>query len=618
MTDTSRPSQLTFARVAGRVQQRLVLRKALQAMLKTWLMPAGVLVLVAVLRLVQVAHISAGAAAVVLLVWVTGCVIWAWSRRAGAYASYARWDQAGGRDGAFANAWWFEKQPVRTAGQEMHLQRQLALLPLALPKLRQEIALPDSRWLVLLPLLCIGIVFLPHGAGLARPDPVLTTEGRKLAAKEGQKLAEKKLDVDKMKGLTEEEKKEVQKLQQKVDETAGALQQDGAKTAREVLAELEKRARDAERLASKMGAGDASWASEQMVAEMRKHADTAELGDAVASKQAEPTGTRAQELADRMKDEKLSLETRERYADTLKEIGKQAQPEDKERTVGQHVIKADSNMSQSLPREAGGEFQALADKMKTLAQREKAREQLEKLAQQLRDSGSNIAGQGQQGMQQLAGSPGQQGQGSQSGQGMQSSQMQALQNAPQMQPMQVPGMSNSPQGQGQQGQGQSQNMQMMSPVPGSGNTQQMAIAPPGSKPASGGQNGKPMLIAPIPGTQPGQGGPAAILGMMPGNGQGGLQAGNGTAQMGSAPTPKTNAGQSGVVNAQRNAEGMSSVRSVEGQARPEQAARTVQATALESIAAEENALDDASLPTARREQVRRYFTELRKRFEKSN
>jgi len=617
MTETTPSTTLTFSTVAGRVQQRLTLRKTLQVLLKTWPWAAGVLVLIAVLNLTGLLYVSVGLTGALLLVWVVGSFAWALSQKAGPYESFAYWDQAGGRAGAFANAWWFEQQPDQNAGQQLHLRRQLEQLPQTLPKLGREIALPDARWLAVVPVLYLAMLFLPSGSGLLRPDPVLTTEGKDLATKEGQKLAEKKLDADQIKGITEEEKKEIQKLQQKLSETAESLQQSGAKTAREVLAELEKRARDAERLASKLGAGDSAWASEQMVAEMRKHADTAELGDAVASKHAETTGTRAQELADKLKDDKLTNETRDRFSDTMKEIGKQAQPEDKERTVGQHVIKAENNLSQTLPKEAGGEFQALADKMKTLAQREKAREQLEKLAQQLRDSGSNITGQNQQGMQQLAGSPGQQGQGGQSGQGQQG-QMQALQNAPQMQPMQLPSMSNAPQGQGQQGQGQGQNMQMGAPVPGQGNPQQMAIAPPGTSPSNGQPGGKPMLIAPIPGTQPGQPGAAMLLGSMPGNGLGGLQAGAGTAPMGNAPTAKTNAGQSGVVNAQRNADGMSSVRSVEGQAHAEQAARTSQATALESIAAEENALDDASLPTARREQVRRYFTELRKRFEKAD
>jgi hypothetical protein len=107
-----------------------------------------------------------------------------------------------------------------------------------------------------------------------------------------------------------------------------------------------------------------------------------------------------------------------------------------------------------------------------------------------------------------------------------------------------------------------------------------------------------------------------MLGMTPGMSQGGQQAGNGTTQMGNAPTPGTKAGQQATVNAQRNADGASSVRAVEGQARTEQASRGAQGTALDAIAAEENALDESALPAARREQVRRYFTELRKRFEK--
>ena len=411
-----------------------------------------------------------------------------------------------------------------------------------------------------------------------------------------------------MPSLDEQERKELEKLQQKVQETAKALQEGGAKTSREVLSELEKRARDAEKLAAKLGAGDDAWASEQMVAEMRKHADMAELGDAVASKSAESTGSHAQQIADKLKDPKLTNETRDRFADTLREIGKQAQPEDKDRTVGQHVMGADKNMVQALPQEASKEFQALADKMKTLAAREKAREQLEKLAQQLRQSGSDIAGQGTQGMQQLAGNQGQQGQGQQSGQ---SQKMQALQNAPQMQSMQMPSFSNAPQAQ----QGTGQQMNMMTPVPGTGQQgKPMQLAPAQGKPG-GGKGSQPMLFAPVPGMPPGQQGNIAMLGMTPGMSQGGLPPGNGTTAMGNAPTEKTKAGQAATVNAQRNADGASSVRTVEGQVHQETAARTAQATAIDAISAEESALDDQALPAARRDQVRRYFTELRKRFE---
>jgi hypothetical protein len=57
------------------------------------------------------------------------------------------------------------------------------------------------------------------------------------------------------------------------------------------------------------------------------------------------------------------------------------------------------------------------------------------------------------------------------------------------------------------------------------------------------------------------------------------------------------------------------MRSVEGGARKEDPTRSATPTTLEAIQAEEAALDEAALPPARREQVRRYFNELRKRFE---
>lgn len=609
MSNVPPPAMSPFAGAARQVQQRLILRRSLQGLLKTWPYAVAVLASLAAFRILGALFATGGLAVGLLVLWVLGCIGFAWWTKPGAFAALSYWDRQASRGDAFASAWWFEAQPGRTAGQQLHLETASSKLSAALPGLSRDITLPDVRWLGLLPLLAVGLWLLPGGGGLRLPDPALTAEGRALAEKHGKEIAEKKLDAEKMQSLDEKERKELEKLQQKVQETAKALQEGGAKTSREVLSELEKRARDAEKLAAKLGAGDDAWASEQMVAEMRKHADTAELGDAVASKSAESTGSHAQKLADKLKDPKLTNETRDRFADTLREVGKQAQPEDKDRTVGQHVMGADKNMVQALPKEASKEFQALADKMKTLAAREKAREQLEKLAQQLRQSGSDIAGQGTKGMQQLAGSQGQQGQGQQ--QGGQSQKMQAMQNAPQMQPMQMPSFSNAPQGQ----QGAGQQMNMMTPVPGTGQQgKPMQLAPAQGKPG-GGKGNQPMLFAPVPGMPPGQQGNIAMLGMGPGMGQGGLPPGNGTTAMGNTPTEKTKPGQAATVNAQRNADGASSVRTVEGQAHNETATRTAQTTAIEAIAAEENALDDQALPPARRDQVRRYFTELRKRFE---
>lgn len=615
MTETVAPSP-TFAAAARRVQHRLVVRNGLEWLLRTWRYAAIAVALLVLLRVLGTGFVTVGFAVSLLALWVAGSFAFALWRKADAYTALAFWDKAAARGDAFANAWWFEQQPVdkRSRGQDFHLVAQRQILPEALPQLPRDVVLPDVRWLPLLPVCALAIMLIPTGGALSLPDPKLSDEAREVAKREGQKLSEKKLDAGKMQSLTAEEKKELEKLHAKVQETAKALEQQQSKTAREVLSELERRAREAERLAEKLGAGDAAWASEQMVAEMRKHADTAELGDAVANKSAEITGKEAQELADKLKDPKLANETRDRFSETLRDIGKQAQPEDKDRTVGQHVIAADKDLAQTLPQAAAKEFQALADKMRTLAAREKAREQLEKLAQQLRESGSNVAGQGTKGMQQLAGSQGQQSsQGAQGQQGMTS-----MPNAPQMQPMQSPGLSNTMQGsQMQQGQGLSQNLPTLTPAPGSGQQQgkSMALAPGSGKP---GQNkpGQPMLFAPIPGTDPNKPPDAVILGMSPGMNPAGSDPGNATTKLGDSPTEKSKPGQAGTVNAQSNADGRSSVRAIEGQAHNEQATRTAQATAIEAIAAEESALDDTALPPARREQVRRYFTELRRRFEK--
>lgn len=605
MTESPPGTAPTFREASRRVVWRLWQRQWLRDLLGTlpWVM--GALAVLAALRGFGVAAIGAGWMAGGSAMWVAVCAAAAWWRRPGPYAALAFWDAQAGRGDAFANAWWFERETVRSPGQEHHRATQAALLPAALPALRRDIRLPGVRRLALVPVAIAASLLVPAGGPSSLPDVELGADGRRLAGEEGRKLAEKRLDAERMKALSEAEKKEVDKLQAKVGDTARALQRQEAKTAREVLSELEKRAHEAESLAGKLGAGADAWASEQMVAAMRRHADTAELGDAVANKSTEGAAREAQKLADQLRDAGLTNEVRDRVAETLRDVGKVAEPRDRERTVGQHVLNADRNLGQALPKDAGDEFQKLADKMRTLAAREKAREQLEKLAQQLREAGSKVAGQGAQGMEKLADTG-----GSQSQQGAGSQQMTTMPNAPPMQAMPVPGLSGAPQGQGQQGTGQS--LPLYAPVPGTGkgSDQKLALRP--GQPGGGGEPGKPMLLAPIPGTDPGQQPSVAVLGMS----AGGNQAGSAKADLGNKPTEPTKAGQQGIVDARRNAEGQSAVRAVEGRAHAEAAGRAPQAAVLEAIAAEENALDDAALPAARREQVRRYFTELRKRFEK--
>lgn len=140
-------------------------------------------------------------------------------------------------------------------------------------------------------------------------------------------------------------------------------------------------------------------------------------------------------------------------------------------------------------------------------------------------------------------------------------------------------------------------------------------------------DGQPMLLAPVPGgPKPDPNGPVMITQgenppdsppqstiAMTGSGQ---QPGMGRAELNNTPTQKQQTSHEDVVQAQQNNQGQSSVRSVEGGPRTEQSTQGATQTTLEAIQAEEEALDEAALPPARREQVRRYFNELRKRFEK--
>ena len=353
-----------------------------------------------------------------------------------------------------------------------------------------------------------------------------------------------------------------------------------------------------------------------MVQELRKHADTADLGDAVADKKADNAAKAADALAGQLKSPQLTNESRERVNETLKNVQKGAEKDDRKRMVGENVLAAGDQMSAAKPAEAGKEFEKLADKMREIARREQTRKELEKLAQQLRDAGSNITGQSSGGMQQMA-EAGQQGNSQQSGQSQQvpQSSPQGQNGSQQLMP---PGL----------GQNQQQGQMNQAPVPGTGQQQQLPMMT-AQQPGQGQEGkGKPTLFAPVPGMKPGEKPDAIMLGQGPPAGEpnatismaapGGLPPGAGTAKLNNDATEKQQSGNQSMVAAQKTGEGQSTFRSVEGGTKKETASRSATATAVEAIQAEEEALDEQALPPSRREQVRRYFTELRKRFESRN
>ena len=606
-----------FAPVAQRVQVWVALRRWL-AVLRMTLIPASLVLVLLVLAALRGSGVFSPW--IGLLVWLAGSLGYAWWRRPGQFSALALWDQAAGRREAFASAWWFEQHAEEGAAARAHVEAQREVLAQALPALKQDLPLRPDRWLAV-PLL-IAIVGSLISIVTAPPSEVVVMDQdmTRKAADEAKKLAQTDWEKKKLAGLKEEEAKKVEDLKEKLQKTATELANAGGKDARDVLAELEKRAREAEKLAEELGNGKEPWASEKLVEALRQHADTADLGGSVAAKNAQNAAKAADALANQLKSPQLTGEVKDRVNEALKDVQQQSDENDRKRAVGQNVLAAGDQMKQGQVAAASAEFEKLADKLRDLAQREQSREELQKLAQQLRDSGSSIAGQQDSSngaMQQM----------SQAGQG-DSSEQSGQQNAPQngqstnaQQALSPPGTSQS---------GQQNQMQQQPPQGGQGQGQQMMSMAQGQQGQAGKQgqpgDGQPMLLAPIPGgAKPSDKAPIFILPddgappdaegpkfALPGSG---LPPGVGKADLNNKPTQKQNTENQSVVQAQQNGEGQSTVRSVEGGARNEQSTRSTTQTTLEAIQAEEAALDEAALPPARREQVRRYFNELRKRFE---
>jgi hypothetical protein len=614
------PVSAVFAHAARQVARRVMLRRWLAALARTLWFVAGILLLMLLSSMALGLAILASLTWLVIALWGLLTLGWTFWRRPGHYSILALWDRAAGRREAFANAWWFESRANLTEAQLSHILVQQEILTGAMKSLPKDLPLHFHRHLWLPPVLALSGLLLARTLDTARPVILVDAAMQQVARDEAARLARADWQKKNLEGLTADEKAELEKLRQNLGQTAEDLEKSGGMDARDVMSSLERRAREAEKLAERLSAEKETWASEKLIQSLRQHADTADLGDAVAARNAGQTAAAAEALAEKLKSPQLSNETRERLNETLKDNERSAEKQDRTRPVGQHVLSASGQMQAAKTAEAGDEFQKLAEKMRDQARRDKAQKEMEKLAQQLRDASSRITGQNQAGsMQQMAGSQ----------QAGQQSQTQAQ--SPQVGKTQNPGSSpQSPQMSGQPqlqppGMGQQQMLQQ-NPVPGTGQQQRMMMAQPGSKNQPP-RDGQPMLLAPIPGQQPGEKPPEALLlgpqGPNPQDGPmigiatpGGKEAGLGKAELNADPTPRQDTANQAVVAAQQNNEGSSSIRSLEGGARQESAARSASQIAIEALSVQEEALDESALPPSRREQVRRYFTELRKRFEK--
>jgi hypothetical protein len=423
-------------------------------------------------------------------------------------------------------------------------------------------------------------------------------EGERILAEDARKLPP-------MAELSEEEKRRLEELRRSLEEAARELEQADGRTPREVLAKLEQRAREAEELARDLGAGDSQWASRELIEEMRKHPDTADLALAISEKNAGQSADESRKLGAQLKDPELTSETGERIRTALDRTMQKAIEEDRKKMVGQHVGEADREMKEQKPVQAGEEFEKLAGKFQRLEQRENAQEELDKLAERLRQTGSSIMGQNSQGMKKLSGTQSKPGQSSAMPDMTPLSQLDAGRGDSNTLP--IPGLDGIPEVKPGKGRG--------SVIPGTGklpkDVKSLTLIP--------GTVDKPVaalpLAAPIPGTVAAIPVPGAGI---PGEGNqaipGGLLPGRGHVPSANTPTKSNAATSQGEVAAAPGNEGDSFMRTIEGQPHDEAAVRAAKKSAAEFIKVQEEAFDEKSLPPSRRESVRRYFEALRGRF----
>ncbi|MEM7697472.1 MAG: hypothetical protein AAF236_03605 [Verrucomicrobiota bacterium] len=576
-------------------------------------------------------------------------VVYAISRSLDRGAALSLLDRLGQWRDRFRSSYEFLIEGDTSPGVRLHLSRAQAALGEAVQDLPRHLPLPSLRWAWVAPVILIALALTPLGRlPLAIGERELTEEMQAEATAQAESIEREAEELSEVKALTDEEVTALEQLRIEVDSVVEELADSDGLTADEVFGALDARAKAAERLAAQLGLGEDGWASEALIEAMASHSDTANLAEAIRNREASPAADEAEIVSEMLGLGNIPESTMERLTLALEQAADAATEEDQLKPVGERVGNASRKMIDRQPKTASREFEELARHFRYLERREEARETLEELAESLREAGSEIGGSQVRGMEQVetdtSSGESQESGGSDSqtddgaiaerlremlgGENSEAGpQSQSLSMAPnggegeEENQAPVPGEDQvgAPEGglEGQEGEAGG----ISAPVPGeqppgdSGN-EQLAAGSPGSD-DSGESDG--MLFAPVPGMEgdPGSGGPP-IQGGAPSQGRGGNEAGTGTADLTPEEGNSIDAARDSEVIAQINEDGDSSFRAIEGGARDEQANRGAQEVVTDFLAVEEQALDSQQIPRSRRDHILRYFTGIRRSFEKSD
>ncbi len=342
-----------------------------------------------------------GAGAIVL--WAALAAFVASRRRPGGTAALALWDELAGRDEMFVSAGCFEDSGATTPFERLHVDRSRAALGREIESLGRVLPVRVAGRALLAP--PVFLVFLASGLfRMPRPleDLPIGEDARERAREVAGSIEESGALLDPLAGLDDEERKELERIRKSLEDAAAKMKQLEGATPREVLEDLERRAREAERLAQRL-AGEADGLSEAFIGELARHADTAPLAEGLRARASERIASEAEKLRKRLDAEpEMSIEERRRVEDALaKALGKATRP-DMKTVVGKGSYRAHDALRRDRLREAADEFEKIAEHYRRATERARARRQLSQLADSLRRSGSRIFGRNQAGMRRLA------------------------------------------------------------------------------------------------------------------------------------------------------------------------------------------------------------------------
>ena len=331
----------------------------------------------------------------ILAAWAFGGWVWEWARRPNPREALAAWDDTRGANDQMVSGWCFVAEALTPATQ-VHLARVSRALPEARRAVPTDLPVRVAGRAWSLPLGLVLVAFLVGALGGATDAPIGANTTPVVA-----ELEESASPLDQLEGLSVDEAKAAEELAERLEGSVEELRSEEDATQESVLRELEQRASEAEALAARLRENAGDRLSSELLTELGRHADTADLAAAVRGQEFENAAGESRQLAGKLRDADLPMESAERIEGAFNAGLEVATPKDLKTRLGDALVKATSRIEEGNRPGSAQEMDRLADEYQRLARRRESEEKLQRLARRLREAGQKMLGR-KESLRQLA------------------------------------------------------------------------------------------------------------------------------------------------------------------------------------------------------------------------